>query len=276
MVEDRKIEIIRNKELLKEYFYERGLSFEIMDNPRYETILWKLGNMISKMGLSSDISKAISYVTNIIDIDAEGNLIMTETGDLDKTIVTSKYEYDAQTEELKMFRVEMGPDSKILRKTISVYNEDGIEECLGTEQPLEDGGVYFSKATRLKNRIDVIQIQRMMKTEDNEERLTDVYQQRVFWAALEDIEPDLATVDPLEKEPLMKLGMPPIYQDLPVQVMQKISENGGNAYPLPESEREEQLKFYKETNEHYGRTKAFEKGIAKALIVKDKSIGYNE
>lgn len=276
MVEDRKIEIIRNKELLKEYFYERGLSFEIMDNPRYETILWKLGNMISKMGLSSDISKAISYVTNIIDIDAEGNLIMTETGDLDKTIVTSKYEYDAQTEELKMFRVEMGPDSKILRKTISVYNEDSIEECLGTEQPLEDGGVYFSKATRLKNRIDVIQIQRMMKTEDNEERLTDVYQQRVFWAALEDIEPDLATVDPLEKEPLMKLGMPPIYQDLPVQVMQKISENGGNAYPLPESEREEQLKFYKETNEHYGRTKAFEKGIAKALIVKDKSIGYNE
>lgn len=276
MVEDRKIEIIRNKELLKEYFYERGLSFEIMDNPRYETILWKLGNMISKMGLSSDISKAISYVTNIIDIDADGNLIMTETGDLDKTIVTSKYEYDAQTEELKMFRVEMGPDSKILRKTISVYNEDGIEECLGTEQPLEDGGVYFSKATRLKNRIDVIQIQRMMKTEDNEERLTDVYQQRVFWAALEDIEPDLATVDPLEKEPLMKLGMPPIYQDLPVQVMQKISENGGNAYPLPESEREEQLKFYKETNEHYGRTKAFEKGIAKALIVKDKSIGYNE
>lgn len=276
MVEDRKIEIIRNKELLKEYFYERGLSFEIMDNPRYETILWKLGNMISKMGLSSDISKAISYVTNIIDIDADGNLIMTETGDLDKTIVTSKYEYDAQTEELKMFRVEMGPDSKILRKTISVYNEDGIEECLATEQPLEDGGVYFSKATRLKNRIDVIQIQRMMKTGDNEERLTDVYQQRVFWAALEDIEPDLATVDPLEKEPLMKLGMPPIYQDLPVQVMQKISENGGNAYPLPESEREEQLKFYKETNEHYGRTKVFEKGIAKALIVKDKSIGYNE
>lgn len=276
MIEDRKVEIIRNKELLKEYFYERGLSSEIMDNPRYETILWSLGNTISKVGLSSKVPEAISYVSKIIDIDADGNLVMTETGDLGKTIVTSKYEYDTKTEKLKRFRVEMGPNNKMLRKTISIYNADGIEECLATEQPLEDGRVYFSKAVRLKNRIDVIQIQRMMKDGENEERLSDVYQQRIFWAALEDIEPDIATVDPLEKEILMKLGMPQIYQDLPIQVMQNLNDNGGNAYPLPESEREEQLKFYKETNEHYGRTKAFEKGIAKALIVKDKTIGYNE
>ena len=117
-MEDRKIEIIRNKEMLKEYFYERGLSSEIMDNPRYETILWKLGNMISKMGFTSNTSKAISYISNIIEIDANGNLIMTESGDFNKTIVTSKYEYDTQLEKLKKFRVEMGPNNKI---TICIY-----------------------------------------------------------------------------------------------------------------------------------------------------------
>ena len=162
--------------MLKEYFYERGLSSEIMDNLRYETILWKLGNMISKMGFTSNTSKAISYISNIIEIDANGSLIMTESGDFNKTIVTSKYEYDTQLEKLKMFRVEMGPNNKILRKTISIYNDDGIEECLGTEQPLEDGGVYFSKASRLKNRIDIIQIQRMRKYGDEEEKMSDVYQ----------------------------------------------------------------------------------------------------
>ena len=275
-MEDRKIEIIRNKEMLKEYFYERGLSSEIMDNPRYETILWKLGNMISKMGFTSNTSKAISYISNIIEIDANGNLIMTESGDFNKTIVTSKYKYDTKLEKLKMFRVEIGPNNKILRKTISIYNDDGIEECLGTEQPLEDGGVYFSKASRLKNRIDIIQIQRTRKYGDEEEKMSDVYQQRIFFAALEDIEPDITTIDPLETEPLLKLGMPPLYEDLPIQVMQKIDENEGNAYPLPETERENQLKMYKETNEHYGRTKAFEKGVAKYLIVKNKTVEYWE
>lgn len=101
-------------------------------------------------------------------------------------------------------------------------------------------------------------------------RLEDVYQIRNFAPALEDISPDVEDVDPFDVMHLSILGMPEIYRDLSKRDQQIINDSNGKIYPLPEVEREKQLQEYKRLNELYKRTRAFEKGISKYLVVKDK------
>ena len=47
-IEKEKFETEQNKHFLEEYLYERGISTEITENPRYDSILWKLSNLIRK------------------------------------------------------------------------------------------------------------------------------------------------------------------------------------------------------------------------------------
>jgi len=273
MLEDKKVETLRNKEMISEYLYERGISSEIMDNPRYESILWKLSNMLRKMKLSSSIEGAKSFLNTITTIEPDGSIIILEGEGPEHTIVSSKYMYDTNSENLKRFRVESRADGVPNIQTISVYNDDGIEESLGLEQNIENGK-FFSKATRVPNRIDIIKIESMRQEGENLERFPDVYQKRFFWAALEDIDPDAETIDPYDIMHFSIIGLPPIYEDLSLEEQRKVATDGGNIFALPEEHREKQLSDYKTNNEHYCRTKAFEKGVAKYLIVKDKTVEY--
>lgn len=270
MLEDKKVETIRNKDFIGEYLFERGLSSEIMENPRYESILWKLSNMLIKMGYTHNSEKAKLFLSSIINIEADGSLIIVEGKGPNNTIVSSKYTYDEDDEKLKRFRVEGRTDGTADAKTISIYNDDGIEESLGVEQTTKYGK-YFSKATRVKNRIEMIKIERMEQIGENLNRLPDIYQTRLMWAALEDISPDAETIDPFDTMHFDVLGLPPIYRDLTPQELEMINITNNEILPLPQIHRQEQLDNYKKNNDLYGRTKAFEKGIAKYLIVKDRS-----
>jgi len=51
-------------------------------------------------------------------------------------------------------------------------------------------------------------------------------------------------------------------------MQQTLKQNKGKLPPLLESQRQELLEEYKRLNEMYGRTRAFEKAMAKALVVK--------
>lgn len=269
MVEAKKIkEIENNKDIVSEYLFERGLSPKIMDNPRYESILWKLSNMIRKMNLSTNRVGLLSLLNSIISIDADGNLVMLEGEGPDNTIITSKYMYDSETEKLKRVRVESGEGGIPKVTTISVYNDDGIEEALGLQQ-LTAEGEYFSKTTRLENRIDVIKIERKWTRDGIDELLPDVYQQRIFWAALEDIFPNADDIDPFEIMHFNVLGTPDIYEDVPPVVQASLKDTEGRVIPFQEVKRQKIQSDYKINNKHYSRTNAFEKGLAKYLCVKD-------
>lgn len=271
MLEDKKVETIRNKDFIGEYLFERGLSSEIMENPRYEAILWKLSNMLRKMEYSHNSEKARTFLSSIVNIEPDGSLIIIEGKGPNNTIVSSKYAYDMEDGKLKRFRVEGRPDGTADTKTISVYNDDGIEESLGVEQTTAYG-TYFSKATRVKNRIEVIKIERMEQAGETLNRLPDMYQIRLMWAGLEDISPDAETIDPFDTMHFDVLGLPPIYRDLEPQELEMVNATNNEILPLPQARRQEQLDNYKKNNDIYGRTKAFEKGIAKYLIVKDRSL----
>ena len=45
--EEKKLEIVRIKEFVDQYLYERGISSYISEHPRYDSILWKLSNFLS-------------------------------------------------------------------------------------------------------------------------------------------------------------------------------------------------------------------------------------
>lgn len=274
MLEDKKAENTKNKNMVERYLREKGISSKIIANPRYETILCKLSNIIRKMKLTNREADAINFLNSIITIDDDGSFVMLEGEGPENTIVTSKYMYDEDDGKLKRFRVESRQDGIPNIQTISVYNKNGIEESLGLEQNI-DRGKYFSKATRLPGRIDVIKIERAKQEGENLEKLADIYQKRAFWAALEDIEPEADSIDPYEIMHFNILGVPNIYVDVSEEENEIIQRNHGQINALSVDLREKQLSDYIQNNKHYGRTTAFEDGIAEYLNVTVRGIEFD-
>lgn len=273
MLEDRekeKIETEQNKHFLEEYLYERGISTQITENPRYDSILWKLSNVIRKSEFKAYTDSAKELMNSIVQIDESGNIIMLEGLNKEGNLLTSKYYIDNEDEALKRTRMETARGIKEpICVESSIYNDDGIEIMKETKQKIDDG-IYFSRATRLENRIDMVKVERAeQKSNGDASKLPDMYQIRCFQVGLEDIEPDMEEVDPLNVMGFGVLGMPPIYQDVSLDELKSLRDSNGKIMPLPEQYRYQVLEKYKELNKNYGRTKAFEKGIAKMLIVKD-------
>lgn len=266
--EEKKLEIMRNKEFVDEYLYERGLSSFIAEHPRYESILWKLSNFIRKSDGKAFTNKAKEILSSVIQIESDGSLILFEGIGPDSTIVTSKYYVDNTDEKLRRLRTEQDRSGNAKTITLSLYNDDGIEEALSTEQDITYGK-YFSKTTRLKNRLDVIKIERVTSEKGNLKKLEDIYQKRCFLVGLEDIYPDREEVDPLDTMHFSILGLPPIYEDLPSKTQKTLRENNGILPPLLENQRQELFEEYKRLNDMYCRTKKFENAMAKALVVKN-------
>lgn len=283
MFEAEKIVSAQNIEFLNEYLHQKGVMEEISKNPRYQSILWKLSNMLRKNEIKTFSSEATKTLDSIVRVDEDGSISLIEGFLQNRSVVTCKYYFDESENKLKRIRVQKCNDENYIMGnvfnsdkyddyiSVSTYNEDGIEESLAIEQTTSYGK-YFSKSTRVPNRIDMIRIERYRQENEDLKRLEDVYQIRSMQAALEDIEPDAEDIDPFNTMHFDILGLPASYRDLEFEEQEVVSKMGGKILPLPEVERQRKFQVYKELNEKYGRTKAFEKGIAKAYLVKSQDM----
>ncbi len=207
----------------------------------------------------------------IVNLEKNNQVTFIEPTSLSNTVMASKYYIDPLDEKLKRMRLEKNEAEEI--KTISVYNDDGIEESILLEQTIGNTKKYFSRTTRVPNRIDMIKIKRWGEEKGKINSLEDIYQIRCMKVGLEDIMPDAEDLDPFEIMNFKRFGLPPIYRDLNPEELQIITKMGGMIYPLTEIERQKLLEEYKRLNKEYHRTNAFEKGIAKALAVKERQLG---
>ena len=273
MLEDKKVNLIRAKEAVDEYLYGRGFAGDIVEHPRYDSILTMLGLKLLESGNRNYGLVAHDILDKIVYIERDIVLLILEGNGVDGTVITSKYYIDNQeNDKLKRLRLEAKSPTEVVCATISTYNEDGIEESLSTEQTLDDGTIYFSRAERDLKRPDVIKIIRMKQVKDDLTKMPEIYQLRTFMPALEDIYPDRTVVDPFDKMHFSILGMPEIYRNLTQDEVGLINMNGGKITPLSDKYREEQFGEYKRFNALYNRTKVFEKGLAKALNIDAKTI----
>lgn len=283
MFETEKIVSAQNIEFLSEYLYERDVAEQLTENPRYQSILWKLSNILRKNEIKAFSPDARKTLDSIIRVDEDGSITFVEGFLQNRSVVTCKYYFDESENKIKRIRAQKCVDENYIMGnvfnsdkyedyiSVSTYNENGIEESLAIEQTTSYGK-YFSKSTRVPNRIDMIRIERYRQENEELKRLEDVYQIRSMQAALEDIEPDAEDIDPFNTMHFDILGLPAPYIDLDFEEQEVVSKMGGKILPLPEVERQRKFQIYKELNEKYGRTKAFEKGIAKAYLVKNQDM----
>ena len=94
----------------------------------------------------------------IVNLEKNNQVTFIEPTSLSNTVMASKYYIDPLDEKLKRMRLEKNEAEEI--KTISVYNDDGIEESILLEQTIGNTKKYFSITTRDPNRIDMIKIKR--------------------------------------------------------------------------------------------------------------------
>ena len=71
MLEDKKIKSIQNREFINEYLIKKGISHLIVKNPRYQSILWKLSNLLDKSNKRSFTDDAITFLDLITKIEEE-------------------------------------------------------------------------------------------------------------------------------------------------------------------------------------------------------------
>ena len=272
MLEDKKVDLIRAKEAVDEYLYGRGVSGELVEHPRYDSILTMLAQKLTVYGKKNYGIAVHEVLDKIIYVEADMSIMILEGEGPNGTAVTSKYYIDSQDGgKLKRLRLQAKNEKEVVCATISTYNDDGIEESLSTEQNLDNGDIYFSKATRDLKRPEVIKIERMKQVNDELTKMPDIYQFRMFMPALEDIYPDRDVVDPFDVMHFSFLGMPDIYRDLTKDEIGLINMNGGKITPLSDKYKKELLDEYKKLNAYYHRTKVYEKGLEKALEIKDRT-----
>lgn len=268
-IEDVKIENIRNIEFIKQYLSKTNLSNQIKSHPRYDSILWKISILMRRIGVNAFSQEAINLLNSILIIQKDGSLSIFEQDSRTASLTSTKYFFDKDDNKLKRIFCETTYDESEIT-SISSYDEDGIEESLMTSQKCIDGSKYYTNAVRVPDRIDMIKIERISEKNKQRERLEDVYQLRTFCVAYEDINPSADEVDPLDIIHLSFLGVPPIYRDLYTDEKNIIEECDGEIFPLDDDNKESQLKDYIERNKFYGRTRKFERAIARYLDIEDR------
>lgn len=256
----KKSEDIRNKELVDKQLREEGISPLIANNPRYQSILSRISYMMMNKWVRKDF---------VVSVDGDGNVVLSQSSN-GKNIMGMKYYIDKKDNCLKRVKVEFNSLGEESIKTISTYDSDGIETCLLLDQRIDDDDRYLTKTTRLESRPDIIKIERIEQLGKDQKRLPDVYQSRIFFAAMEDIEPEPIEVDPFNTCFFDLYGFPPTYREvspLEVEVIQS-----GILLSLPQKDREDQFKVYRQTNATFYRTTIFEEGIADLLDVDSRMI----
>lgn len=272
MLEDKKLEALRNREFVEEYLYGRGISEQIEEHPRYKSILWKISNIMMNQKIKSHSESARKLLDLIISVGEDGSIIFYEGNGADGSEITCKYYIDNLDEKLKRIRMERLPKQKEEKYVaISVYDENGIEESLSTEQNTYNGK-YFTKAVRNKNRIDIIKIETFEQKKDNLKKIEDKYMIRNDYTALEDIYPNREEIDPFDIRHLSIFGLPEIYRNLNYEEKVDAKTTLGKFSNLSDDEKNHIFKEYKKSNEMYGRIKIFEKRIANVFSISNQDL----
>lgn len=257
------INFLRSNHLVQECLEHKPIHAEFKNNPRFQSIIWHISVMLNRAGLDFSDKKATEWIDTNITIGEQGEIIYILSPEDRYYLAHSpeglqfvKYFFDQNG--LKRSVVEVGKNNKRNLQILSSYNEDGIEES----QIVEDFEAnYISNLTRVKNHPE---LRRIIDYSKNEEKIKSVeYEQRTFWVALEDLNPNLIEVDPLETNPLLKYGNSHFYDTLSIK-------NENQIPALPEMRREELFQDYKNLNRNYHRTTDFEKGIAKLFCVRNR------
>lgn len=271
-IKENVIEMMRSNHFVQEYLEQRGIAEKIKKNPRFQSIIWHISVMLKRQEIDFAGQEAVKWIQDNIKIGEQGKEIMyvisgkdryyPSDSNMDSSIQFVKYFYDQ--EGIKRAVREMKGQEETLQ-ILSKYNEDGIEEC----QKVDDQQHMFI-IQRIKNRPELKGITEYDKKTGKAVRI--YYEKRFFWVALEDFAPNLIEVDPIETQPILKYGIPPFYEPFSTIDRQQIKLTRNQILPLPEKNREELLKNYKEANKQYHRTNVFEKGMAKMLKVGNREI----
>ncbi len=267
------IQMIRSNHFVQEYLEQKGVAEEIKRNPRFQSIIWHISVMLKRQEIDFTEQEAVKWIQDNIKIGEQGKEIMYAILEKDgyyPTNFTSRVQfikYFCDREGMKREVVELGEQGEQTLQILSKYNEDGIEESQFVD---EKQSKCISIIQRVENRPELKSIANYNK---ETKQITAInYEKRFFWVALEDLSPNLIEVDPIETNPLLKCGTRQFYLPFSSIDRKQIQLTGNRILPLPEIDREEQLQYYKESNENYHRTKVFEKGIAKMLMVRNRDI----
>ena len=268
-MEDIKLENIRNIVFIKQYLSKTNLSTKIIIHPRYDSILWKISTLMRDVGVKAFSPEAINLLDSILVVQKDGSIAIFKNDSRTASLTSTRYLFDEDNNKLRRIFCETTCDGSEIT-SISTYDEEGIEESLMLSQKLIDGSKYYSNTVRVPDRIDMIKIESISEKNKQRERLEDAYQIRTFCFAYEDINPTADEIDPLDIIHLSFLGVPEIYRDLESDEKEIIEECDGEIFPLDDDNKERQLKDYMETNKFYGRTRKFERAIARYLDIEDR------
>lgn len=262
-IAEKKVQDIRNKKEIDKQLREAGISTLIVENPRYQSILSRISYMIRNEWARKDFS---------VDIDSSGNVVLTQTEN-GQPVMVMKYYIDQKDKCLKRVKLKFNVLGEEEIKTISTYNSDGIETSVLLEHKIDYDEKYLTKTTRPEGRPDLIKIERIEQSGKEKNRLPDVYQSRIFWAALEDIAPDAIDVDPFDIYRFQLMGFPQTYQDVEPLEEELIRSGIIEIASLLElGDRTEMFKLYRTTNATFNRITSFEEGIADLLEVDMRTI----
>lgn len=268
-LETKKIENIKNIEFIREYLKKTNLSGEITSHPRFDSILWKISSLMRKANVRAFSQEAINLLNSILVIKADGSISIFENKGKTAFVSSTKYYFDEEDMKLRKILCEPKIDGTE-ENWVSTYDEEGMEVNLMLEQKWTEGVKYYTNTTRVPGRIDMIKIERIKEENGSRERMEDIYQLRTFCVAYEDINPGIDEIDPLDAIHMSLLGVPPVYRDLETDELEVIEECDGEIFPLDDESKEKQLMDCIETNKFYGRTRKFERAIAKYLDIEDK------
>ncbi len=267
------IQMIRSNHFVQEYLEQREIAEEIKKNPRFQSIIWHISVMLKRQGIDFTQKEAVKWIQDNIKIGEQGKEIMYVISGEDgyyPTNFASRVQfikYFCDQEGMKREVAEVDEQGEQTLQILSKYNEDGIEESQFVEDKQSES---ISIVQRVENRPELKSIAEYDKK--TKQMINIDYEKRFIWVALEDLSPNLIEADPMETNPLLKFGGKQFYQPFSSIDRKQIQLTGNRILPLPEINREEQLQYYKESNENYHRTKVFEKGIAKMLMVRDRNI----
>lgn len=255
-----------NLEFVRLYLLNSGLSTKIIEHPRFESIVWRVCSILRRSGFKAYSKEAMELLKSIVVVQKDGSIVIVENKPMKGVLNSVKYYYDESEKKLRRIICDSNQDGVEITR-INTYSDDGLEESLLIDQNCLDGIRYYSKTTRVPERIDMVMVERIEEVNGKKELLSPVYQIRTFCAAYEDIDPLADDIDPLDKIGFSFLGVPEIYRDLEEEELKVIGECDGEIFPLDDVNKEEQFASYVETNKFYGRTRAFENAVASFLSI---------
>lgn len=268
-LERKKLENSQNLEFIRTYLSKTNMSEEIIKHTRFDTILWKISTLMRKAGIKSFSEDAVSFLISNVIIAKDGSIVIVENAKQMDFVGSTKYYFDKEDGTLKRILCEKTNDDSEIT-SISTYDSDGIEQGLLVSQKFINGNKYYASSTRVPDRIDMIKIQRIEEKNGERKTLDDVLQIRTFCVAYEDINPNVDDIDPLDVIHLSFLGVPQIYRDLEPDELKIIEDCDGEVFPLDDDNKVKQLKDAIDTNKFYGRTRKFERAIARFLDIEDR------